>query len=400
MLKIANTILAVLVVSCGVHAQQATDPDSYDAEQLAEIERQAQFRTGFEAIVADLNDGSFERFTSAINREDMLERIFGLRLIDQRVKKGFGEDFETNFPDIIERQFIVAKDHSVRAHLLGFDSRGNIGRATVRYDLPDFQYSYHEYDLRLSEKGDVYIADWIDFLRGETFSESVGEMLVAAAPSKQAVRKLIDLPRPSESQVFQVTEMLKSVRDRRPDRFLEIYGALNEALKAQRITVISHAHLMKDTRKRRELRTALIAMSKYFPNEPKYSLMLLDYYFPSRRYEDALGALERLQARLGVEDSAMKARLSAASLVLQKTDDAVTYASRAVEMEPELELGWWSAARANVVAGDAEQTVLALTQLEDRFGHSLGPDALQKDPLFRELLKTTEYKTWSAGRHQ
>lgn len=169
-------------------------------------------------------------------------------------------------------------------------------------------------------------------------------------------------------------------------------------MKSQRITVLSHVHLMKDTRNRRKLRTALIEMAKYFPSEPKYSLMLLDYYFPSRRFQEAFDALKRLETRLGVEDSAMNARLSAAALVLRNTEDAAAYAARAVEMEPGLELGWWSLARASAVTGDFETTVRALTELEDQFGYSLGPEALGKDPLFAEVVKSQAYQAWSSGR--
>ncbi|MDJ0917721.1 MAG: hypothetical protein QNJ05_08155 [Woeseiaceae bacterium] len=397
-MKIAGFVLALFASMSVAVAQQAGGPADLDAEQLAEMERRAQFEAGFKAIVDDINRGSFASFNAAINRQDMLERIFGLRLIDQRVKQSFSEDFESSLPNMIERMFIVAKDHEAKAHLLGFDSRGFLGRATVRYDLPDFQYTYHEYDLRMTEAGKIYIADWTDFLRGEGFSDSIGETLIAAAPSKQAVRKLIDLPRVSDSQVFQVTELLKAVRDRKVDRFVEIWGNLGDDLKAQRITVLSHVHLMKDTRNRRKLRTALIEMAKFFPKEPAYSLMLLDYYFPSRRYQEAFDALKRLESRLGVEDSAMQARLSAASLVLRNTDDAAAYAARAVEMEPGLELGWWSLARASAVNSDFDTAVRALTELEDQFGYDLGPEALGKDPLFAQVVRSAAYEEWSASR--
>ena len=53
--------------------------DAREAEQQAELERQEIFRAGFQDIVTDLNNNSFERFARAIDRDDMLDRIFGLR---------------------------------------------------------------------------------------------------------------------------------------------------------------------------------------------------------------------------------------------------------------------------------------------------------------------------------
>ena len=47
--------------------------DEREAEMRAEQERQEIFRAGFQDIVADLNNNSFERFAHAIDREDMPE---------------------------------------------------------------------------------------------------------------------------------------------------------------------------------------------------------------------------------------------------------------------------------------------------------------------------------------
>ena len=55
-----------------------------EAEDAAEAERERQesFRFGMEYIVEDLDFGLFDAFIDAIDQRDMVERIFGLRLID------------------------------------------------------------------------------------------------------------------------------------------------------------------------------------------------------------------------------------------------------------------------------------------------------------------------------
>jgi hypothetical protein len=316
-----------------------------EAEMRAEQERQEIFRAGFQDIVTDLNNNSFERFAHAIDREDMLERIFGLRLIDQKVKQGFRESFDDNLVNILKSAFANTEDN-IRAAWLGFGSKGDRGKAIVRYDLPDFQFNYHEYELRLDDRGRVVIVDWIDYLDGERFSDGVGLQLIAANPGKPAVRKLLDFQGPTEQQTFQVTELLKASRDRQVDRYFDILKNVDEKLRRQKVVVMTSVHLTKATRNRRKLRTALIDVDKYYSDEPLYSLMLLDYYFPSRKYEQAMQALLSLQSTLGVQDSAMSARLSAASLVNGNAEDALSYADQAVTIEPGLELGWWSALRA------------------------------------------------------
>ena len=387
-------LLAWLI--CWLPAALAQD-ESREAQEQAELERQEIFRAGFQDIVADLNNNSFERFANAIDREDMLERIFGLRLIDPKVKKGFRESFDDNLASILQSAF-ANTEGNIRAAWLGFGSKGDRGKAIVRYDLPDFQFNYHEYELRLDGKGRVVIVDWIDFMDGEKFSDGVGVQLVAMNPGKPAVRKLLDFQGPTEQQTFQMTELLKAARDMRVDRYFDILDDLDETLRSQRAVVLMSVHLTKATRDRRKLRTALIDVDKYFPEEPLYSLMLLDYYFPSRKYEQAMDALLRLQTRLGVQDSAMLARLSAASLVLGNAEDALSYAEQAVQIEPGLELGWWSALRASTATQHYDKAVEALDTLEKTFGYTLGPEAFEKDASMADLLLSPEYESWIDSR--
>lgn len=371
--------------------------DAREADMRAEQERQEIFRAGFQDIVTDLNNNSFERFANAIDREDMLERIFGLRLIDQKVKQSFRERFDDNLVNILQSAF-AGTGGNIRAAWLGFGSKGDRGKAIVRYDLPDFQFNYHEYELRLDDKGRIVIVDWIDYLDGERFSDGAGMQLIAASPGAPAVRKLLDFQGPTEQQTFQMTELLKAARDMQVDRYFEILDDVDETLRRQRVVVLTSVHLTKATGNRRKLRTALIDVDKYFPDEPLYSLMLLDYYFPSRKYQQAMQALLSLQSTLGVQDAAMLARLSAASLVLGDAEDALSYADQAVTIEPGLELAWWSALRARTAMRQFETAVAALDELEKTFGYTLGPEAFEKDPSMADLLLSSEYETWLDSR--
>ena len=371
----------------------SADDDVIEKERQAELERKERFRAGFQDIVDDLNRGSLERFQNAIDQDDMLERIFGLRLIDPKVKKNFREDFETNLEGIVKSVFAATKGN-IRAAWLGFGSKGETGKAIVRFDLPNFQFTYHEYELRLDRRGRVVIVDWIDFLEGERFSDGMGTFLVSLNPGKPAVRKLLDFQGPSEQQLFQVTELLKATRDRNVDRYFEILEGVDDEIRRQRLVVLASVQLSKATRKRRKLRTALIDVDKYFPEEPLYSLMLLDYYFPSRKYEEAMNALLRLQGRLRVQDSAMAARLSAAALVLGNNEDALAYAEQAVQLEPGLELGWWSALRARTAMSQYAGAIDALDTLEKNFGYTLDQAGFEKDPLMAGLLQSSEFEEW------
>lgn len=392
-MKQARALLAFLIVLLVVPAL-ADDAD--DREEL-ELARQQAFRSGFTTIVESLNLGTFDLLVSSINREEFIDRIFGLRLISQTIQRDFRENMQTQFADLVKSGFAVSED-GVKATLLGIESRGDRGRAVVRFDLPKLQFGYHEYELILDKKNRVIVVDWVDFLRGEGFTDGVGVSLTIALPSKQAMRKLIDYKNVKDSDLFQFTELLKAARDRRADRYIDIINNLSPEMQRQRIVVLTGVQLTKTIKSRRMMRTALIQMANHFPEEPLYSLMLLDYYVPSKMYEEAVAALRRTYEQFDFDDAAMEARLSAIVLVMGNSADASALADRAIELEPGLELGWWSALRARVASSNFAGAAEALQQLEQHHGHSLGPEALERDKSFAALLASDEFKTWAASR--
>lgn len=395
-MRIHFQIFAIVSLILAPVAAVIADDAFAEAEKL-EQHRQQIFQTQTEMLVESLNLGTFQMFVNSIDREDFLNRIYGLRLIDQRLKRSFNDSMEFQFEGLIKDGFRATKGE-VDATLLGVESRGDRGRALVRYNLPELQFSYHEYDLRLGEDDKFYIVDWVDWLEGQRFTDAVGTSLVMASPSESAVRKLIDIQNVKEAELFQLRELLKAARDRQTKRYSEIYTQLDPVLRKQRIVVLQNVLLSRAVNNRRFLREALVVMAEYFPEEPLFSLMLLDYYVPTRQFEEAIAGLQRTYAKFGFDDAAMEARISAITLAMGNAEDAAAYAERALLFEPGLELGWWSALRARVATQDFAGATESLTQLEDQFGHKLRAEQLQGDKSFAPLLASAEFKQWATSR--
>ena len=386
--------LALLLTAFPVHAD-----DEIDQREIEEARLQQLFQDGMAAIVEDLNTGSFVRLVSAMDDDDMLERIFGLRLIDQRIKRDFRDRIREGdgFKRFVESLYTDEAKDGLRARLLTVESRGTRGRAVVRFDMSHFRFNYIEYQLELDDEDRLRVLDWDDYMRGYRVSERIGLLLVQGQPSVNAVRKLIDFPNVQEREVFQVMEVLKAARDRDFERFFNIFENLDEKLQRQRAVLIVGLGAARDARRRRNQRTMLVAIDRYYPNEPLFALSLLDYYFPAKQFEKAHDALVRVTRKLRIDDAVSNARLSSATLVMGKVDDAVAYAAKSVQQEPDLELGWWAVLRAQVAAGDFATAVEALGQLTGQFGHTLDPAALAKDPSLKKFSESSEYRDWYAA---
>ena len=391
----------VLILGVAFAAGPLMAQQSIEELEAAEARKQEAFKRGAEALVSSLNNGSFATFVAAIDRDDMIERIFGLRLIDPRIKRDFRDNMKErdNFERLIQSNFAMESAEGMKATLLLVESRGDRGRAVVRFDLPHFEVNYHEYDLRLNDRERIVIVDWNDYYWGHLWSERMGLSMVAAQPNKNAVRKLIDFPNAREQQVFQVVEVLKATRDNDFNRYFEIVNGLEEDLRRQRVVLKLGLDATRQARSRRNQVRILEWLAEYFPDDPLYSIALLDFYFPSREYQKAYDALIRLRDELDIDDDAVtNARLSSASLVLNQPEDSIAYAARAVASEPGLELAWWAVLRANVAAGQYASAVEALDRLEGDFGYSLGPEALGKDPTMQEFARSEAYRQWFEGK--
>ena len=387
-------MFALLFAALPSHAD-----DGVDEREIEEARRQQAFRDGMQVIVDDLNTGSYVRLVRAMDEDEFLERIFGLRLIDQRIKRDFRDRIREGdgFERFIESLYAEEAADGLRAHLLVVESRGTRGRAVVRFDMSHFRFNYIEYQLELDDSDRLSVLDWDDYMRGYRISDRIGLLLVQGQPSVSAARKLVDFPNVQERDVFQVVEVLKAARDMDFDRFFKIFEGLDEDLQRQRAVLIVGLDAARDARKRRNQRTMLVAIDRYYPNEPLFALSLLDYYFPSKQYQKAYDALVRLTRKLRIDDAVSNARLSSTRLVMGNVEDAVAHAAKSVQQEPDLELGWWAVLRAEVAAGDFGAAVEALGQLTGQFGHTLDPAALAKDPSLKQFSESSEYRDWYAA---
>ncbi len=394
-----NRLTMPLMLALLLAAPALRAGDAIDQREVDEARRQQAFRDGMQVIVEDLNKGSYRQLVRAMDEDDVLERIFGLRLIDQRIKREFRDRIRENdgFERFIESLYSDEAKDGLRAHLLTVESRGTRGRAVLRFDMSHFRFNYIEYQLELDDTERLQLLDWDDYMRGYRMSERMGLLLVQGQPSVSAARKLVDFPNVQEREVFQIVEVLKAARDMDFARFFEIFENLDEKLQRQRAVLIVGLDAARDARKRRNQRTMLMAIDRYYPNEPLFALSLLDYYFPAKQYQKAHDALVRLTRKLRIDDAVSNARLSSTMLVMGEVDDAIAYAAKSVQQEPDLELGWWAVLRAQVAGGDFVAAVEALGQLTGQFGHTLDPAALAKDPSLKRFSESSEYRDWYAA---
>jgi len=379
------SVLAVLVLGFGY----AT---------AAEDEPQADFRAKFQVVLDGMNDNSLDAFNAAISVSDMTRRILGTRLIDPQVKEMLRTDFKTNVEGWFAESFPETGGKEIIGTLINFQEQGNQARALVRYALPRYRYSYHLYDLRLSDDGRIFVTDWLEYMRANRFSDAAGEFLVSVMPSDPAARQLLEINSPPQSQVFQTREFLKAFRDKQPDRYFNIVENMDATLQRERAILARSLRMAEYMGDRGRYQAAVLVLLEKYPDDPLYSLTYIDYFTATRAFRRGLDVQASFQKSLDADDGAAFARMSAFALALGENDESVTHALRATEAEPDLEVGWWSLLRGRTRTKDYAGAVEALAHLEDDFGHVLDPPKLTRDRFLKVLTRQQEYIDWNAAR--
>jgi hypothetical protein len=360
-------------------------------------------RQQFQAVIDGLNDNSFRSFHDAIDDNAFVGRVFGTRVIDEDARRAFAESFPQTLESMYQAAFPSPRTEDEAAGeivgtLVSFVDEGRQARAIVRFEGEGFRYSWHAYDLVQTRGGRLQIVDWFDYYQAGWFSEIAGDSLVRTMPGAASVASVLEMPRPTEGQLFQVGELFKAARDGNPRRFVQIHDGLEEALREEPVIVKLNFQYWRMLRDPARLRAAAEQLAGTFPGDAQHSLSLAEFYVQARRFEDAIGQFELLESALGVEDGVIRSLEATAAMALGEFDRAQAFALSATQAEPGLELAWWALLRTRTAAENYAGATEALSELEDRFGHLLIPQRLQRDRFLRVLIDQQEYKDWRAAR--
>ena len=385
-MKIAKSVAVLLVAVMSASSAIAAEADEEAFGQ-------------FQEYLLALEQESFEMAQEFLDQTDLTNRI----LNNQRVLPDIDAMFRAQFWEIIEsgfRQAIAPVAAEAQVDLVQFDFENGQGRACVRFSLAGHEYQYHMYELRHDRRGRLKVADWFDTNQGMTFTVTISQELQTIKPIREETRKLLTINGPTDTQIFQATELLKAIRDRQAQRFFEIYEEFDHALRKEpwiaRHAVLM-AHSLQDVDR---FGKSYLLFTEVFREDPNVALIMSDFALMLQDYDGAYIALKRFDQFFAVTEGALPAKLSALALALGKPEEAETFAVEATKNEPDLELAWWSLLRARAGAADFSGSLEALTYLEDNFDQRLDVAKLRRDKFraFGKLVQSQEYKDWRASR--
>jgi len=289
----------------------------------------------------------------------------------------------------------------IEGELINFTFNEGQGIAAVRFAMPGYRYSFHVFELRHDRRGRLQLVDWFESSKGQKFTEYAGDQLLGLKPTKVTSRKILTVSSPTDTELFQVTELLKAIRDKQAPRFFEIYDQFDERIKREPLIAKKAAMLAYAQRNNDRFRSALEIFAEVSAEDADLALLRSDFFLVLEDIERSYAELKRFQQHFSVKEGALPAKISAMALALGNAEEAEQYAVQATQNEPALELGYWSLLRALAAAENYAGATEVMTKLEDNFGHRLDEAKLRRDryQAFVGLAESQEFKDWRAGRN-
>lgn len=388
MTRLVSRNSAVLVASIvflfGVEAGLATD---------------WSFEDSMQAIVDQINDGSGQAFSDAVDIDALLDKVFQGVEIGARTRDSFSRQIRAN-RDRLGENIVRKIGDGYYARLLNVRFEDDKALALVRYDTGDLRFGYHEYELVKDDAGKIRIVDWRDYLDSYRYSAALRLTAVTYEPTAASVRSLVPEHSGSDEEYARFAEVISAYRRKDYQKFYSDSATLSRALRLTRFMHVLTCIVSRRSGDRNLYNTAYRALSNKFGDDPTLAMTLIPYYFSKGDADDAMVSMRLLQDGLGVHDGALLAFMSRTALGLGNTDEASIFADEAVSMEPGLESPYWAAIDAHVALSNYSFAVLTAKSLEDQFGKTIERERFEDSPMYGDFVRSSQYEQWQAEKQQ
>jgi predicted Zn-dependent protease len=146
-----------------------------------------------------------------------------------------------------------------------------------------------------------------------------------------------------------------------------------------------------------EYARAIAAFEEQFPDDPALELLSIDGYFLKGETDEALAAIDRLDARVG-GDPYLDFMRGSMLLEAEQFDRARERAHAALEREPGLVDPHWLLVTVSLREKNFAETVRLFGTLESELGIEMEPDLMALEPIYADFLQSDEYRAWLAAR--
>jgi len=216
--------------------------------------------------------------------------------------------------------------------------------------------------------------------------------------SKNLADKLRGVDRVYVQHQSEVEHLQESFARGENKRALELYGALPPELKKQSGLLLLRLDAARAI-SNEEFQAALDDARVLRPNDPTFELVAFDHFQLTRRVDDALNSLQRLEMAIGGDPYIdwLRANVWRGQGDAKQAREACV---RAIAKDPNLVDAHWTLLALSVEESNYDTTLAELKRMDSTF--DIDWSDLQKTPAYVQFVKSpqwAEWKLWLARKH-
>jgi hypothetical protein len=376
------------IVALGATASAAALPNDPKAPDMEAVG--AQLATIF-------NERQADALVSMLDMGALGARVAANVFESQRGRSDFARGFaQSSQPKTLVSDFFGQLDRAPDSatKFMRVVTRGAEKRPLLRFDYGDSGFEYIEFVVQADAKGGVKIVDWAPLSGGELFSEVIGRMArILSDPAPGLIRTLLGMPKIDEV----TAKRMKSIAEMR--RKGDLRGAYQEmeklpaAIADSRVMLAQRASLASEAGDDDGYRKMLARLEQLHGNDPAAAFMLLDHYYYTQDLDKVLQGITAIEGRVGVDGMTQMLRANI-YMMLGKHAEAVTYARKAIEVEPDMNKPYFTLAQSHVALGQFAEAVKTYTTLQEDFGYEFTKENFAQDATFTKFVDSPQFKKW------
>lgn len=179
--------------------------------------------------------------------------------------------------------------------------QGDELRALFRVRSPSLGVNYHDYDLIVSESGDVKAEDVYIFATGERFSDTMRRIFLQFTASRNSglLARLRGKDKALVKNMEKIQRMTRMAKSGDSRGSLAIYNELPAELKKEKFVMLVRVTASAKTANEQTYLNALAEYRKAFPNDPSLQLISIDFHILKKDFASALKTIDALDKQLG-----------------------------------------------------------------------------------------------------
>jgi hypothetical protein len=348
-------------------------------------------------IATIINERQADALASMLDMNELGARVAGNVFENEGGRREFARGFtRTAQANTLVHDFFAEMDRSAgsSAKFMRVVTRGSETRPLVRFDYGGDGFEYIEFVVRSDGKGAVKIIDWAPLSGGDLYSEIIGRMArILTEPAPGLIQTLLGMEHIDQKTI----ESMKAIGEmRRKGDLRGAYLAMEKLppeIADSRFILVQRASLANESHDDEAYRRTLARLEQLHGKDPAAAFVLLDHYFMSKDLEKCLQAISAIESRVGVDGMTQMVR-SNIYMTVGKPQEALTFATKAIEVEPDMSTPYFTLAQSHVALGHFAEAVKVYTTLQENFGYEFTKDNFAKNEMFTKFIDSPQFKQW------